>query len=168
MVGRVDPWGDCMEAPWRPREGKRQVDVGRRGHRAALGRPYPRLSRDSAPSPDANRNVMSQPSALLVVFLNVSLNTLPVLAFRIIYQALKKPCPKVMEAGVPTAHLWNPDLFREPLLQGDMGMGAELETQMDTPCPQGAVLPGVEKARPVLALRSLGSHQELPRTWGSS
>ncbi|XP_019512724.1 PREDICTED: phospholipid-transporting ATPase IK [Hipposideros armiger] len=42
----------------------------------------------------ADRNVMFHPSILLVVLLNVSLNTLPILALRIIYQALKKPCPK--------------------------------------------------------------------------
>lgn len=131
------------------------------------GGPSPGLSRDPAPSPDANRNVVSQPSALLVVLLNVSLNTLPVLAFRIIYQALKKPHPKVKEAGVPTAPSWNPSLCREQVLQGDMGLEAGVETQTDAPCPQGAILPGVEKARPVPALLSLGFHQELSRTWGS-
>ncbi|XP_016053287.1 PREDICTED: phospholipid-transporting ATPase IK-like [Miniopterus natalensis] len=41
-----------------------------------------------------DRNVMSHPTVLLVVLLNVSLNTLPVLALRIIYQALKQPRPK--------------------------------------------------------------------------
>ncbi|XP_076977406.1 phospholipid-transporting ATPase IK isoform X2 [Tamandua tetradactyla] len=39
----------------------------------------------------ADRNVLSQPSALLVVLLNMSLNTLPVLALRLIYQVTKKP-----------------------------------------------------------------------------
>ncbi|XP_023393872.1 phospholipid-transporting ATPase IK [Pteropus vampyrus] len=54
----------------------------------------------------ANRNVVSQPSALLVVLLNVSLNTLPVLAFRIIYQALKKPHPKAeAEAEIPSQEI---------------------------------------------------------------
>ncbi|XP_055409476.1 LOW QUALITY PROTEIN: phospholipid-transporting ATPase IK [Bubalus kerabau] len=36
-------------------------------------------------------NVLSQPPIMLVILLNVSLNTLPMLAFRVIYQALKKP-----------------------------------------------------------------------------
>nr|KAF6400409.1 ATPase phospholipid transporting 8B3 [Rousettus aegyptiacus] len=57
--------------------------------------------------------MVSKPSALLVVLLNVSLNTLPVLAFRIIYQALKKPHLKVTEAEVPTDQSWNPSLCRE-------------------------------------------------------
>ncbi|XP_065774599.1 phospholipid-transporting ATPase IK isoform X7 [Muntiacus reevesi] len=39
----------------------------------------------------ADLNVLSQPHIMLVILLNVSLNTLPVLAFRVIYQALKKP-----------------------------------------------------------------------------
>ncbi|XP_060272455.1 phospholipid-transporting ATPase IK isoform X9 [Ovis aries] len=39
----------------------------------------------------ADFNVLSQPPIMLVILLNVSLNTLPVLAFRVIYQALKKP-----------------------------------------------------------------------------
>ncbi|XP_058393673.1 phospholipid-transporting ATPase IK [Diceros bicornis minor] len=42
----------------------------------------------------ADRNVLSQPPILLVILLNVSLNTLPVLAFRLIHRALKKPRPK--------------------------------------------------------------------------
>ncbi|XP_041617116.1 phospholipid-transporting ATPase IK [Vulpes lagopus] len=42
----------------------------------------------------ADRNVLSHPSILLVILLNVSLNTLPTLALRVIYQALKKPRPK--------------------------------------------------------------------------
>lgn len=111
--------------------------------------------------------MVSKPSALLVVLLNVSLNTLPVLAFRIIYQALKKPHLKVTEAEVPTDHSWNPSLCREQVLQGDMKRRAGVETWTDTLCPQGAVLPGVEKASPVPALVSVGFHQELSRTWGS-
>uniref|UniRef100_A0A8C6DZ35 Phospholipid-transporting ATPase n=1 Tax=Moschus moschiferus TaxID=68415 RepID=A0A8C6DZ35_MOSMO len=39
----------------------------------------------------ADLNVLSQPPIMLVILLNVSLNTLPMLAFRVIYQALKKP-----------------------------------------------------------------------------
>ncbi|XP_038310915.1 phospholipid-transporting ATPase IK isoform X5 [Canis lupus familiaris] len=46
----------------------------------------------------ADQNVLSHPSILLVILLNVSLNTLPTLALRVIYQALKKPCPKEAEA----------------------------------------------------------------------
>ncbi|KAM5308869.1 phospholipid-transporting ATPase IK isoform 4-T4 [Glossophaga mutica] len=42
----------------------------------------------------ADRNVLSHPSILLVVLLNVSLNTLPVLALRVSYQAFKKKHPK--------------------------------------------------------------------------
>uniref|UniRef100_A0A8C7AGQ3 Phospholipid-transporting ATPase n=1 Tax=Neovison vison TaxID=452646 RepID=A0A8C7AGQ3_NEOVI len=45
----------------------------------------------------ADRNVLSRPSILLVVLLNVSLNTLPTLALRVICQALKKPGPKERE-----------------------------------------------------------------------
>ncbi|XP_035888040.1 phospholipid-transporting ATPase IK isoform X3 [Phyllostomus discolor] len=46
----------------------------------------------------AGRNVLSHPSILLVVLLNVSLNTLPVLALRVSYQAFKKKHPKEKEA----------------------------------------------------------------------
>ncbi|XP_027981884.1 phospholipid-transporting ATPase IK isoform X5 [Eumetopias jubatus] len=42
-------------------------------------------------------NVLSHPSILLVVLLNVSLNTLPTLALRVICQALKKAGPKEVE-----------------------------------------------------------------------
>lgn len=56
---------------------------------------------DSALSSDADRNVLTHPSILLVVLLNVSLNTLPVLALRVICQALKKPRPKVRRLGSP-------------------------------------------------------------------
>ncbi|XP_059015277.1 phospholipid-transporting ATPase IK isoform X1 [Mustela lutreola] len=45
----------------------------------------------------ADRNVLSRPSILLVVLLNVSLNTLPTLALRVICQALKKAGPKERE-----------------------------------------------------------------------
>ncbi|KAM8764541.1 phospholipid-transporting ATPase IK-like [Rhynchonycteris naso] len=44
-----------------------------------------------------NQNVLSQPSALLVVLLNVSVNTLPVLAFRVIQATLMQPSPKEKE-----------------------------------------------------------------------
>uniref|UniRef100_G1Q391 P-type ATPase C-terminal domain-containing protein n=1 Tax=Myotis lucifugus TaxID=59463 RepID=G1Q391_MYOLU len=47
----------------------------------------------------ADRNVLSHPSTLLVVLLNVSLNSLPRLALPVIYQALKKPHSKVRVAG---------------------------------------------------------------------
>lgn len=66
---------------------------------------------------------MSRPSILLVVLLNVSLNTLPVLALRVIYQALKKPYPKVREAGVPTAHSQDASLCWEQGLQGATRLG---------------------------------------------
>ncbi|XP_042638711.1 phospholipid-transporting ATPase IK [Orycteropus afer afer] len=46
----------------------------------------------------ADRNVVSQPFALLVILLNVTFNTLSVLAFRIIWRLVKKPRPKVEEA----------------------------------------------------------------------
>ncbi|XP_045656089.1 phospholipid-transporting ATPase IK isoform X2 [Ursus americanus] len=45
----------------------------------------------------ADRNVLSHPSILLVVLLNVSLNTLPTLALRVICQALKKAGPQEVE-----------------------------------------------------------------------
>ncbi|XP_036914129.1 phospholipid-transporting ATPase IK-like [Sturnira hondurensis] len=44
-----------------------------------------------------DQNVLPHPSIPLVVLLNVSLNTLPVLAFRVIYQALKQLRPKEEE-----------------------------------------------------------------------
>ncbi|XP_053766427.1 phospholipid-transporting ATPase IK-like [Desmodus rotundus] len=53
-----------------------------------------------------DRNVLPHPSVLLVVLLNVSLNTLPVLAFRVIYQALKQLRPKEEEEEVvPTEEI---------------------------------------------------------------
>nr|XP_019599505.1 PREDICTED: phospholipid-transporting ATPase IK isoform X2 [Rhinolophus sinicus] len=55
------------------------------------------ISPNTFPFLYADHNVMSRPSILLVVLLNVSLNTLPVLALRVIYQALKKPYPKEEE-----------------------------------------------------------------------
>ncbi|KAG3280808.1 ATPase phospholipid transporting 8B3 [Ictidomys tridecemlineatus] len=45
----------------------------------------------------ADQNVLAHPLSLLVILLNVSLSTLPVLAFRVIYQALKKPPRKVRQ-----------------------------------------------------------------------
>ncbi|XP_054939118.1 phospholipid-transporting ATPase IK isoform X7 [Physeter macrocephalus] len=51
----------------------------------------------------ADLSVLSQPPILLVILLNVSLNTLPVLAFRIIYQALQKPRPKEEEEEETTS-----------------------------------------------------------------
>ncbi|KAM5308261.1 phospholipid-transporting ATPase IK-like [Glossophaga mutica] len=48
------------------------------------------LSPKTFPFLYVDRNVLSHPSIPLVVLLNVSLNTLPVLALRVIYQALKQ------------------------------------------------------------------------------
>lgn len=81
---------------------------GRGDTQQALGKLHPRPGCDPALSPDADLNVLSHPSILLVVLLNVSLNTLPVLALHVIYQALKKPHSKVRVAGVPTVHSWDP------------------------------------------------------------
>nr|XP_012610714.1 phospholipid-transporting ATPase IK-like [Microcebus murinus] len=53
-----------------------------------------RISPKTFPFLYADRNVLSCPSTALVILLNVSLNTLLVLALRMIYQALKKLCPK--------------------------------------------------------------------------
>ncbi|XP_012521171.1 PREDICTED: phospholipid-transporting ATPase IK-like [Propithecus coquereli] len=53
-----------------------------------------RISPKTFPFLYANRNVLSCPSTALVILLNVSLNTLPILALRMIHQALEKPCPK--------------------------------------------------------------------------
>lgn len=71
------------------------------GTRQAPGRLqlHPGLGCDPDLLPDADRNVLSRPSILLVVLLNVSLNTLPTLALRVICQALKKPGPKVRGRG---------------------------------------------------------------------
>ncbi|VFV46661.1 Hypothetical predicted protein, partial [Lynx pardinus] len=55
------------------------------------------ISPESFPFLYADRNVLSHPSILLVILLNVSLNTLPTLALRVIYQALEKPRPKEVE-----------------------------------------------------------------------
>ncbi|XP_077889089.1 phospholipid-transporting ATPase IK isoform X3 [Ictidomys tridecemlineatus] len=49
----------------------------------------------------ADQNVLAHPLSLLVILLNVSLSTLPVLAFRVIYQALKKPRRKPEEEALP-------------------------------------------------------------------
>ena len=59
---------------------------------------------DPALLPDTDLNVLSQPPIMLVILLNVSLNTLPMLAFRVIYQALKKPQRKVRGGG--PHHTW--------------------------------------------------------------
>ncbi|XP_058584471.1 phospholipid-transporting ATPase IK isoform X8 [Neofelis nebulosa] len=55
------------------------------------------ISPENFPFLYADRNVLSHPSILLVILLNVSLNTLPTLALRVIYQALEKPRPKQVE-----------------------------------------------------------------------
>ena len=73
--------------------------LGGEGHQAGPGEATPQTIHDPALSPDADLSVLSQPPILLVILLNVSLNTLPVLAFRIIYQALQKPGPKVRGGG---------------------------------------------------------------------
>lgn len=91
---------------------------GRGGLEQALGRLNPEAGHDPALSPSAvEQNVISHPHALLVIMLNVSLNTLPVLAFRVIYQALKQLRLKVRVAGVPTAHCLKQGL------QGDVELG---------------------------------------------
>ncbi|XP_057564031.1 phospholipid-transporting ATPase IK isoform X2 [Hippopotamus amphibius kiboko] len=56
-----------------------------------------RVSPKTFPFLYADFNVLSQPPILLVILLNVSLNTLPVLAFRVIHQAIKEPRPKEEE-----------------------------------------------------------------------
>lgn len=68
-------------------------------------------------SPAVEQNVIPHPYILLMIMLNVSLNTLPVLAFRVIYQALKQLRLKVRVAGVPTAHCWKQGL------KGDVEVG---------------------------------------------
>ncbi|KAG8519165.1 Phospholipid-transporting ATPase IK [Galemys pyrenaicus] len=91
--------GDLHRAPW--------------GHRArpwcgTQSRFWKALSRlrcDPALSPDADRNVLTHPFVLLVVLLNVSLNTLPVLALRVIYHTLTKPRPKVEVEAPPSEEI---------------------------------------------------------------
>ncbi|XP_008579413.1 PREDICTED: probable phospholipid-transporting ATPase IK [Galeopterus variegatus] len=56
-----------------------------------------KISPQNFPFLYADRNVLSHPSILLVVLLNVSLNTLPALAVRIVHRSLKKPRPKEEE-----------------------------------------------------------------------
>ncbi|KAM8764533.1 LOW QUALITY PROTEIN: phospholipid-transporting ATPase IK [Rhynchonycteris naso] len=55
------------------------------------------VSPKTFPFPYADRNVLPHTSILLVVLLNVSLNTLLILVFCLIYQALKKPHAKEEE-----------------------------------------------------------------------
>ena len=81
---------------------------GRGGTEWILGRLHPGPGCNNSLFLDADRNVLSHPSILLVVLLNVSLNTLPVLALRVSYQAFKKKHPKVRVAGVPIAHSQSP------------------------------------------------------------
>ena len=82
---------------------------GGAGSKQALGRLHPGPGRDPALSPDADRNVLSQSPILLVILVNVSLNTLPVLAFRLIHQTLKKPRPKVRGPGLPAGRSPDPE-----------------------------------------------------------
>ena len=89
------PWGEGKRKRW---------GVGGERHRAGSGEATSQASCDSALLPDADLNVLSQPPIMLVILLNVSLNTLPVLAFRVIYQALKKPQRKVRGGG--PRHTW--------------------------------------------------------------
>lgn len=86
---------------------------------------------------------MSRPSTLLVVLLNVSLNTLPVLALRVIYQALKKPYPKVREAGSPLHIPRTPACAGNKDSKETQGWGQGAETQgADTQCHQGGQIKG--------------------------
>lgn len=99
----------------------------RRGTEQALGRLHPGPGCDSALSPDADRNVLSHPSILLVVLLNVSLNTLPRLALPVIHQVLKKPHSKV-RVGVPPCTFLGPinqSWCWEQVLQGDTELGVK-------------------------------------------
>lgn len=52
-------------------------------------------------SPVADYNVLSHPSSLLVIILNVALSTLPVLALRIIHRVVSKLRPKVRPSRGP-------------------------------------------------------------------
>ncbi|XP_036138171.1 phospholipid-transporting ATPase IK-like [Molossus molossus] len=70
-----------------------------------------KISPQNFPLLYADRNILSHPAILLVVLLNVSLNTLPVLAFRVIYQALKQPLPKE-EEEVPSEEIILPPRAR--------------------------------------------------------
>lgn len=47
------------------------------------------------PALDADQLVLSQPFLLLVILMNISLNTLPALAFRFLQETVKKPLQKV-------------------------------------------------------------------------
>lgn len=78
------------------------------GTQQAPGRLHLGLHCDPDLSPDADHNVLSHPSILLVVLLNVSLNTLPTLALRVICQALKKAGPEVRGLGSPSHTLGTP------------------------------------------------------------
>lgn len=112
---------------------------GRGGTEQAPGRLPPGPGCDSAPSPDADRNVLSHPSVLLVVLLNVALSSLPRLAVPVIRQALRKPHSKVRVAEVPPAHSWHPPTRAGAGSRDAEGIGAGgrgLETQMHTQRPQ--------------------------------
>lgn len=67
--------------------------------RGGEGRGWP--SRLSVLSSVADYNVLSQPASLLVIMLNVTLNTLPVLAFRVIRKTVFKLQLKVRQSGDP-------------------------------------------------------------------
>lgn len=114
------------------------------GTQQALGRLHLGPGCDPDPSLDADRNVLSHPSILLVILLNVSLNTLPTLALRVICQALKKAGPEVRGLGSPSHTPGTPSAgacagSRNSKTQG---WGWEEWRPRHTQCPQGDQITG--------------------------
>ncbi|XP_055968968.1 phospholipid-transporting ATPase IK [Sorex fumeus] len=79
-----------------------------------------KLAPDAFPFLNADNLVLSQPFLLLVILMNVSLNTIPVLAFRFLCKTIKKPLKK--EEGVVEAPARMPVNAAPPYLQRDSHM----------------------------------------------
>ncbi|KAI5177057.1 phospholipid-transporting ATPase IK isoform X1 [Manis pentadactyla] len=114
----------------------------------------------------ADRNVLTHPSILLVVLLNVSLNTLPVLALRIICQALKKPRPKKEAEEAPGEEIITaepvPCMHRESRARRSSYAFSHREGYADL-ITQGTILwrtPGVSSD--LLAGHTIPRDEELP------
>lgn len=144
--------------------------LGREGGlEQALGGLNPEAGHDPALSPPAvDKNVIPHPYILLMILLNVSLNTLPVLAFRVIYQVLRPLRLKVRMAGVPTAPCWKQGL------QGDVEVGLWIWKPRCTPSAfmgrRGQVIgSGTPERKPYFLIPALtlsDFHHELSGTWG--
>ncbi|XP_054980679.1 phospholipid-transporting ATPase IK [Sorex araneus] len=77
---------------------------------------YFKLSPKTFPFLDADQLVLSQPFLLLVILMNVSLNTIPVLAFRFLCKTIKKPLKKEEDVAEAPAKM---PVNATPYLQRD-------------------------------------------------